>query len=224
MKINDTHYRTIWPEEGNNSIINIIDQRHLPHRFIVEQLKNVEDTFAAIAEMHVRGAGLIGATAGFGMHLAALCARDDHFDDDLQSAARYLCSSRPTAKNLAWAVDRCLLAAQAYEEPQAKRNIIFQTACLIADEDASFCKKLGEHGKSIIEAISRKRKGQLSTFSLTAMPAGWPLSTMAVPQHPFTLRATQVSPCMSGWMRPDPGTREPSSLPGSFNKKVSRTL
>ena len=76
MKVDGTHYRTIWLSADDPSTIEIIDQRQLPHRFVVEQLRSVGNTFTAIKDMLVRGAGLIGATAGYGMYLAALQAPD----------------------------------------------------------------------------------------------------------------------------------------------------
>ena len=69
MNVSGKHYRTIWVKEGNDRVAQIIDQRHLPHRFVVEDLKNSDEVACAIKEMHVRGAGLIGAYpngVGFG--------------------------------------------------------------------------------------------------------------------------------------------------------------
>ncbi len=172
MKINGTHHRTIWPDPQDPSVIYIIDQRHLPHKLVIEQLDSVEKTFAAIADMHVRGAGLIGATAGFGMHLAAQEARDDCFDQDLKASGERLCSSRPTARNLAWAVDLAIASTHAHDTIQEKRTAVFQTARAIADEDAAFCKTLGHHGKDIIAEISRRKNGEPVNI-LTHCNAGW---------------------------------------------------
>lgn len=172
MNINGKHYRTIWPAPGDKSCICIIDQRHLPHEFIIEELTSVEMVYHAIRDMHVRGAGLIGATTGFGMHLAALHSNDDNFSEELLEAGKYLNSSRPTARNLGWAVERILQKAATVEDVARKREIIYQTACDIADEDASFCKRLGEHGRSIIEDISSKKRGQRVNI-LTHCNAGW---------------------------------------------------
>jgi len=66
MKVHGKHYRTIWLHPSDPNIVQIIDQRHLPHRFVIEDLTTVEEVARAIKDMHVRGAGLIGATAGFG--------------------------------------------------------------------------------------------------------------------------------------------------------------
>jgi methylthioribose-1-phosphate isomerase len=137
----------------------------------------VDDFAAAIRDMHVRGAGLIGATAGFGMYSAAVKAPRDQFDAFVQEAAAKLLATRPTAKNLAWAVDRQLAAMEAVaanksDEPEAKKEQAFQTACRIADEDAEFCRLIGQHGKDIIAEISKKKQGDTVNV-LTHCNAGW---------------------------------------------------
>lgn len=163
MKINGKHYRTIWIKEGDESIVQIIDQRSLPHKFIIEDLKCVDDFAIAIKDMHVRGAGLIGATAGFGMYIAALNG------DDLFEAGEKLKATRPTAVNLAWAVDQQHKAIKGCED---KQKTALETAKNIADEDADFCKTLGEYGMKIIEDISKKKNGETVNI-LTHCNAGW---------------------------------------------------
>jgi methylthioribose-1-phosphate isomerase len=79
MKVLDKNYRTIWINEDDEETISIIDQRYLPHRFIIEDLHTVSEMVHAIKDMHVRGAGLIGAAAGYGMYLATLEARQQKF-------------------------------------------------------------------------------------------------------------------------------------------------
>lgn len=172
MNINNQHYRTIWPDQDNNSRILIIDQRQLPHHFVIESLDTLDDTVTAIRDMHVRGAGLIGATAGFGMHLAAVQAKPGHLRDALQVGARLLDQSRPTARNLKWAVDRVLTAAETGVDEADTRRIIFDTACEIADEDATFCRDLGQHGLKIIEKLSAEKGGNTVNI-LTHCNAGW---------------------------------------------------
>ena len=110
MKINNIDYRTIWPDPHDRETVKIIDQRHLPHQLVIEDLKSVDDFAVAIGEMHVRGAGLIGATAGFGVYSAILAADNDSAEKVLAAAAEKLINTRPTATNLAWAVDRQLEA------------------------------------------------------------------------------------------------------------------
>lgn len=172
MLINSKSYRTIWSHPDDSTVTQIIDQRLLPHEFIIVDLVSVDDFCMAIRDMYVRGAGLIGATAGFGMYAAALQCRDDHFATDIKSFAKALCDTRPTAKNLAWAVERQLSAMETCQTVQQKREVAFKTATDIADEDAIFCKKIGEHGASIIKKISEKKNGAPVNI-LTHCNAGW---------------------------------------------------
>ena len=173
MKVNNKHYRTIWIKEGDNSIIQIIDQRNLPHEFIIEDLKNVNEIAIAIKDMHVRGAGLIGAAAGYGMYLAVLEAKkEDSFDDYLIKAGEKLKATRPTAVNLAWGVERQLEAIKEGKSVDEKISIALKTANDIADEDAEACRKIGEHGLKIIEEISKKKNGEVVNI-LTHCNAGW---------------------------------------------------
>jgi methylthioribose-1-phosphate isomerase len=172
MKVNGKHYLTIWPKNGNHKIIEIIDQRFLPHSFVVEELATLEHFAAAIRDMHVRGAGLIGATAGFGMYCAALHALGENAELFMEEAAARLISTRPTAKNLSWAVQRQQKALQGIREPEARIRTAFRTACNIADEDAEYCRRIGEHGLRIIEEISRMKKGAPVNI-LTHCNAGW---------------------------------------------------
>ena len=102
MRIEGKEYRTIWFE---NNVVKIIDQTKLPHQFIIKDLKKVNDAINAIKTMEVRGAPLIGATAAYGLVLAILENNDQSF---LKKSANDLISSRPTAINLKWAVDRMM--------------------------------------------------------------------------------------------------------------------
>lgn len=74
MKVGGQHFRTIWLKAGDECVVQLIDQRFLPHRFVIEEVNTVDQMVTAIREMHVRGAGLIGASAGYGMYLAVLDA------------------------------------------------------------------------------------------------------------------------------------------------------
>ena len=84
MKVNNLDYRTIWLDESNERVVRIINQLVLPHEFEIIELATAEDAGVAILEMQVRGAGLIGATAGFGMYLASLQAGNETFDQDVR--------------------------------------------------------------------------------------------------------------------------------------------
>ena len=160
MKVKNEYYRTIWVKQGVEKTIQIIDQRYLPHKFIIEDLNTLSQVVTAIKDMHVRGAGLIGATAGFGMYLAALSSESStSFDEDLKQAAAQLTATRPTAVNLTWAVERQLQAIQKGKNNHEKVSISLRTAKEIADEDAENCKKIGKYGLDLIEEIQCSKKG-----------------------------------------------------------------
>lgn len=176
MNVHGQHYRTIWLHTDDPTTVQIIDQRYLPFRFVIENLRTVEEVATAIKEMHVRGAGLIGATAGYGMYIAALTAPRTSlqaFQEALHAAAARLKATRPTAVNLAWAVDRQLAAITAAgDDIEAQIEAAQRTAQQIADEDAEFCRRIGEHGVRLIEAIAQ-RKGGEPVNVLTHCNAGW---------------------------------------------------
>ena len=176
MNVHGRHYRTIWLRPGDGRTVEIIDQRALPHRFVIEKITTVTQMAAAISEMHVRGAGLIGASAGWGMYLAALAifsnARSRTADARLAEAAALLKSTRPTAVNLAWAVDRQLAAIARGSTSRAKISIARETAALIADEDAAACRAIGGHGLPLIRRISQRKLGAPVNV-LTHCNAGW---------------------------------------------------
>ena len=173
MNVDGKHYRTIWAKEADPSIVQIIDQRLLPHQFVIEDLTTVDEVARAIKDMHVRGAGLIGAAAGYGMYIAALHAPHDSFLAALAAAGEQLKATRPTAVNLAWAVERQLTAVNAVDGGiEAKIRAACDTAQAIADEDADFCRRIGEHGVAVIEAVSRRKNGE-SVNILTHCNAGW---------------------------------------------------
>lgn len=171
MKVQGKSYRTIWLE-GDTTVC-VIDQRYLPHQFTIEKLNSSTEVICAIKDMHVRGAGLIGAAAGYGMYLATLEARfEKKFDDYLTKSASLLKSSRPTAVNLEWAVDRQMTAIAKRYSIDDKIEIARNTALVIANEDASYCQRIGSHGVSIIEELNKKKDGETVNI-LTHCNAGW---------------------------------------------------
>lgn len=172
MKVNGRHYRTIWPDKLSPGVIKIIDQRSLPHSFVVEELRVVEEFCRAIKEMHVRGAGLIGATAAFGIYSATLSAPQENHEDFLTRAAERLLATRPTASNLSWAVKRQLAVLGSVKTLKEKQSAAFNTACAIADEDAEACRRIGEHGVELIAKISHLKNGEPVNI-LTHCNAGW---------------------------------------------------
>jgi len=173
MIVNGKHYRTIWLSETDDQVVQIIDQRFLPHRFVMEDIGTLAEMATAIKDMHVRGAGLIGAAAGYGMYLASLeAANNQNFDEFIALSGKKLKAARPTAVNLAWAVDKQLESMKSGRNPQEKASIAKETAAQIADFDADCCRRIGQHGLGLIEQISRIKGGQTVNI-LTHCNAGW---------------------------------------------------
>ena len=173
MLINNKPFRTIWLKEDADKTIQIIDQRFLPHQLIIEELNSVNDFNVAIKDMHVRGAGLIGAAAGYGMYIATIeAAEKSSFDEYLLEAANQIKATRPTAVNLEWAVNRQLSAIALVNTVNDKIKIAKITAKEIADEDAEFCRNVGLQGVKLIETISKRKNGEVVNI-LTHCNAGW---------------------------------------------------
>ncbi len=164
MKIEGKEYHTIWFKKD---IVKIIDQTKLPYKFIIKDLKTVDDTINAIKTMEVRGAPLIGATAAYGLVLAILENNDQSF---LKKSAESLISSRPTAINLKWAVDRMMKKLSVVNSDKIL-EIALNEAKEICEEDMKFCKNIGLNGLKIIEEIYNKKKDTVNI--LTHCNAGW---------------------------------------------------
>jgi methylthioribose-1-phosphate isomerase len=146
MRVGDKHFRTVWME---GDVVRVIDQRKLPFEFALEDLTSVDEVAVAIADMHVRGAGCIGATAGYGMVLAVMQAiRSQNFEDTLEELAQQLIATRPTATNLSWAVGRILNFLKQIRSTGNAANhvelvrLVRQEADAIADEKVN--RKLAE--------------------------------------------------------------------------------
>ena len=176
MKVGGEHFRTIWLKPDDETVVQLIDQRFLPHRFVIEEVRSVDQMATAIREMHVRGAGLIGASAGYGMYLAAIQAAARPaaaaIDEQLAHAAAQLKATRPTAVNLSWAVERQLRTIAKGKNAKNKVVLALRTAKLIADEDAKHCRMIGQHGLELIRQIASK-KARKPINVLTHCNAGW---------------------------------------------------
>lgn len=178
MKVKGEHIQTIWVNEDKKDTVNIIDQRKLPHLFEVVELTSSDDAASAIKDMYVRGAGLIGVTAAYGMYLGALEARKKggDFSEEMRRVGKKLSATRPTAKNLDWAVNRQLKVMDAADSPDEKVEKAFETALEIEKEDIGFSRAIGKHGLRIIREIlaaKMRTRGEKSINILTHCNAGW---------------------------------------------------
>ncbi len=167
MLVNGTYYRTVWMEGGT---VRLIDQLALPFRFTIFDCPDHASTARAITEMVVRGAGAIGAAAAYGMAQAALEAPAGGFTEFVTAAAALLRSTRPTARNLFYAVDRVL--AKAGEvlgnggagAEESARQAACREAEAVADEDIKACKAIARAGAALLRDGCRV---------LTHCNAGW---------------------------------------------------
>ncbi len=166
MKIEGKEYKTIWFDE-KKQVVKIIDQRKLPHQFIIKELKNVNEVKNAIKFMNVRGAPLIGVTAAYGIVLAIIENNDLNF---IKQSSEDLIKSRPTAINLKWAIDRMINKLSEINSTEIL-SVALKEAKDICDEDQKFCKNIGLNGLKIIKEIYDKKKDTVNI--LTHCNAGW---------------------------------------------------
>ena len=168
MKVDGTHYRSVWWDAAED-VLRIIDQRVLPYEFCTQPVRTMDDYAAAITEMRVRGAPLIGATAAYGM---AEAMRRDSSDTALTDARDFLYKTRPTAVNLRWALDR-MVAALKPLEPAERAAAALTLAHAIADEDVEINRAIGQHGLDLIREIAARKPAGAPVNILTHCNAGW---------------------------------------------------
>jgi methylthioribose-1-phosphate isomerase len=166
MRVGGRPARTIWL--AADGAVEIIDQTRLPHAVEIVRLKTLDDASTAIATMQVRGAPLIGVTAAWGF---ALALRADPSDAGLAAARARLAATRPTAVNLAWALDRAARVAQPLRLAD-RADAAAREAAAIAEEDVAACRRIGDHGAALIASVARRKAGGPVNI-LTHCNAGW---------------------------------------------------
>lgn len=168
MRVDGRHFRSIWLADDGWSV-DAIDQRRLPHEFVIAHLAGVGDATDAIRSMLVRGAPLIGATAAYGM---ALAMREDASDAALDHAYAMLLAARPTAINLKWALDEMARLLRPLP-PSERMAAAYQRAIEIADEDVAINQGIGRNGLALIEQIASTKPPGEAVNILTHCNAGW---------------------------------------------------
>ena len=169
MKVDGRHIRSIWLEPDGWSV-GAIDQRRLPHDFVVARLTTCDAAADAIRSMLVRGAPLIGATAAYGM---ALAMRADGSDAALDRACETLIATRPTAINLKWALDEMRVAAAAVAAAATRRRRPIRAPPRSPKRTSPSTGASAEHGLALIEAIAATKKPGERVNVLTHCNAGW---------------------------------------------------
>jgi methylthioribose-1-phosphate isomerase len=151
------YIRTI---DWKNNRVRIIDQTRLPQRLVYINISSLKDLWQAIKTMQVRGAPALGAAAGLGVYLGIKDYPDSDwlgFRRQLHAVSKYIGSSRPTARNLFWGLERvCAVAVHNKKQPISKiKQIILAEAKLIMREDMIACRKIGAYGAKLLKNNSR---------------------------------------------------------------------
>jgi methylthioribose-1-phosphate isomerase len=159
------YFRTIWLHPDDPGAVQIIDQRRLPYRYEVVDLRSHADGAIAIRDMLVRGAPLIGATAAWSLYLAALEARAstnmlDRQIEFVRSAAVTLTATRPTAVNLRWGIERMLVLLADVADSDTMIARFRSEAESICEEDVAISRSIGEHGAELLAAIAEGNNGK----------------------------------------------------------------
>lgn len=151
--------QTIWYNKEKN-LVETIDQRFLPFQNLIVEIGSLDEAWFAITDMIVRGAPLIGVTAAYGMYLAARNYSGDDFYFEMQRAADWLKSSRPTAVNLAFAVDEALSVISDQKTVSENTQLLFDYSENLKQREIGFSKNIGIHGLELIKAISKNKMGE----------------------------------------------------------------
>ena len=169
MLIGDREWRTIWLN-NDEGIVEVIDQTKLPHEFTIKKIKSSEDAALAIKDMVVRGAPLIGVTGAYGLMLGI---QESPKEKHINKIFDLLLSTRPTAVNLKWALERVynkVINAEITDRVLIAKNEALQ----IEKEDIQMCSNIGDNGLEIIKKIySKKSTPKKKINILTHCNAGW---------------------------------------------------
>ena len=172
MKINGQHFHTIWLNPTNSNEVIIINQNELPFKFQLKTLKTFDDAFVAIKDMEVRGAPLIGVTAAFGMYLGLLPLEQSSFQSEMTALAAKMKTARPTAVNLAFAVDLVMKSLENVSSYDEAVRVALSTAEQLKLAEITNCDKIGDYGLYLIEKIAANKPGECINI-LTHCNAGW---------------------------------------------------
>jgi methylthioribose-1-phosphate isomerase len=144
-----------WSERGDAVVI--IDQRELPGQLVERELRTLDDVCDAITTLSVRGAPAIGIVGAMGLVVSMLDRANAplaEMHQALRTAADRIRATRPTAVNLPWALDR-MLACVADGSPPEMVERLRAEATAILDEDRAMCRRIGEHGATLIPDDAR---------------------------------------------------------------------
>lgn len=172
MLINGKHFQTIWLSKHRRSFVTI-DQRKLPFAFKTVYLRTWQDVEAAIKNMSVRGAPLIGVTGAAGIYLGLLSlSTKGDYKNKIADIGNAIKSTRPTAVNLSHAVDRMLSHVMKTSSALEASNTVLDAVIGLIEEEKEHSRKIGNFGFKLIKEISEKKNGKRVNI-LTHCNAGW---------------------------------------------------
>lgn len=211
MSKNIMEYETVELDDNDSSVV-IIDQTKLPGKTEIIRLHTAQEIWDAIYLLKVRGAPAIGVAAAFGIYLLAKEAGNapgasdfESFYEKFKEQKNYLNSSRPTAVNLSWALNRmeavCLKAGR--EEKKSVREVLevlHREAVAIKEEDTWVCKTIGEFGLSLVKPgdgiLTHCNAGQLATSKYGTATA--PIYLGQERGYNFRVFADETRPLLQG--------------------------
>lgn len=175
----------------NNGKLQLLDQRCLPQEERIISCQNIEDVFQSIKTLSVRGAPAIGIAAAYGLLLGLVATSLPEFKAELATRAAYLISARPTAVNLAWAVNRMMAVLQEdFANVELLLERLEQEAVNIYDEDIRACHSIGDHGVHLVEqypnVLTHCNAGSLAVSEMgTALAPIYRAFENNIPVHVF---------------------------------------
>ena len=197
-------YETVALDDEKSALV-ILDQTKLPYEVEILSLTDQKDIWNAIYLLQVRGAPAIGVAAGFGVYLAAKQIQADNWEDfytQFKAAKDYLNSSRPTAVNLSWALNRMeqvVLDNRDKSVPELK-ELLHKESVAIKDEDVWMCRQIGEYGLSLLEPgagiLTHCNAGHLATSEYGTALA--PLYLGQERGYGFRVYADETRPLLQG--------------------------
>lgn len=197
-------YETVELDDENNGLV-IIDQTKLPTMTEIVNLKSAEEIWDAIYLLKVRGAPAIGVAAAFGIYLLAKKIEADDYETFYKEFCKqkeYLNSSRPTAVNLSWALNRMEQVCVANRDKTVFeiKGLLKKEAVLIKEEDIQVCKSIGEYGLSLLKKgdgiLTHCNAGQLATCKYGTATA--PIYLGLERGYNFRVFADETRPLLQG--------------------------
>ena len=197
-------YETVSLDEKNHALV-IIDQTLLPGEIKMLSLTEIEDIWQAIYLLKVRGAPAIGVSAAIGVYLEADKVQTENmnvFCQEFLKAKNYLATSRPTAVNLFWALDRMEAVVQQNKDKTVTevKALLREEAVRIHDEDVEVCRKIGEYALELVKPgdglLTHCNAGQLATVKYGTATA--PMYLGQERGYGFRIYADETRPLLQG--------------------------